>query len=135
MLLPTCTVGCGADLISGGQDFQPVYAIGNKVIENMIMRRVFGPKWDENGDWRRLHNEKLHSFGWLICCLLAGPDLWKRMPLKCSITMELVLFFLEVQIQVFSGKIIIWQYFRFLSTSQCRWPTCSSSAFKDSFPS
>ena len=25
--------------------------------------------------------------GWLVCCLLAGPDLWKRMPLKCSITM------------------------------------------------
>ena len=24
---------------------------------------------------------------WLVCCLLAGPDLWKRMPLKCSITM------------------------------------------------
>ena len=21
---------------------------------------------------------------WLVCCLLAGPDLWKRMPLKCS---------------------------------------------------
>ena len=26
--------------------------------------------------------------GWLVCCLLAGPDLWKRMPLKCSITMD-----------------------------------------------
>ena len=25
--------------------------------------------------------------GWLVCCLLAGPDLWKRTPLKCSITM------------------------------------------------
>jgi hypothetical protein len=24
---------------------------------------------------------------WLVCCLLAGPDLWNRMPLKCSITM------------------------------------------------
>jgi hypothetical protein len=24
---------------------------------------------------------------WLVCCLLAGTDLWKRMPLKCSITM------------------------------------------------
>ena len=28
----------------------------------MILRRVFGPKMDENGDWRRLHIEKLHSF-------------------------------------------------------------------------
>ena len=25
--------------------------------------------------------------GWLVWCLLAGPDLWKRMPLNCSITM------------------------------------------------
>ena len=26
------------------------------------LRRIFGPKRDENGEWRRLHNEKLHSF-------------------------------------------------------------------------
>ena len=25
------------------------------------MRRIFGPKWDENWEWRRLHNEKFHS--------------------------------------------------------------------------
>ena len=25
------------------------------------MRQIFGPKWDENGEWRRLHSEKLHS--------------------------------------------------------------------------
>ena len=24
---------------------------------------------------------------WLVCCLLAGPDLWNRMLLNCSITM------------------------------------------------
>ena len=24
-------------------------------------RRIFGPKRDENGEWRRLHNEELHS--------------------------------------------------------------------------
>ena len=27
----------------------------------MILRRIFGPKGDENGEWRRLHNEELHS--------------------------------------------------------------------------
>ena len=27
----------------------------------MILRRIFGPKRDENGKWRRLHNEELHS--------------------------------------------------------------------------
>ena len=25
------------------------------------MRRIFWPKKDENGEWRRLHNEELHS--------------------------------------------------------------------------
>ena len=24
------------------------------------LRRIFGPKRDENGEWRRLHNEVLH---------------------------------------------------------------------------
>ena len=26
-----------------------------------ILRRIFGPKRDENGEWRGLHNEELHS--------------------------------------------------------------------------
>ena len=25
---------------------------------------MFGPKRDENGEWRRLHNEELHSLPW-----------------------------------------------------------------------
>ena len=29
--------------------------------ENRILRRIFVPKRDENGEWRRLHNEELHS--------------------------------------------------------------------------
>ena len=32
-----------------------------RVFENRILRRIFGPKWDENGDCRRFHNEKLRS--------------------------------------------------------------------------
>ena len=32
-----------------------------RVFENMIQRRIFAPKRDENGEWRRLHNEELHS--------------------------------------------------------------------------
>ena len=31
------------------------------VFENRILRRIFGPKRDENGEWRRPHNEELHS--------------------------------------------------------------------------
>ena len=29
--------------------------------ENRILRRIFGPKKNENRQWRRLHNEELHS--------------------------------------------------------------------------
>ena len=32
-----------------------------KVFEDRILRRVFGPKRDENGEWRGLHDEELHS--------------------------------------------------------------------------
>jgi hypothetical protein len=31
------------------------------VFENRIMRRIFGPKRDANGEWRRLNNKELHS--------------------------------------------------------------------------
>ena len=27
-----------------------------RVFENKILRRIYGPKRDENGEWRRLHN-------------------------------------------------------------------------------
>jgi hypothetical protein len=34
-----------------------------KVLENRVLRRIFGPKRDEvTGDWRKLHNEELHNF-------------------------------------------------------------------------
>ena len=32
-----------------------------KRFENRILRRIFGPKRDENGEWGWLHNEELHS--------------------------------------------------------------------------
>jgi hypothetical protein len=32
------------------------------VFENMMLRRIFGPKRDEvMGEWRKLHNEELHD--------------------------------------------------------------------------
>jgi hypothetical protein len=32
------------------------------VFENRVQRRIFGPKRDDvTGDWRKLHNEKLHN--------------------------------------------------------------------------
>ena len=32
-----------------------------RVFENRILRRIFCPKRDENGEWRRFHNEELHN--------------------------------------------------------------------------
>ena len=37
------------------------YRRDNNIFENRILRRIFGPKRDENGKWKRLHNEELHS--------------------------------------------------------------------------
>jgi hypothetical protein len=32
-----------------------------KVFENRVLRRIFGPKREEGGWWRKLHNDELHS--------------------------------------------------------------------------
>jgi len=33
-----------------------------RVFENMVLRRIFGPRMDEvTGKWRRLHNEELND--------------------------------------------------------------------------
>jgi hypothetical protein len=32
-----------------------------RVFENSVLRRIFGPKREEDGSWRKLHNGELHS--------------------------------------------------------------------------
>ena len=32
-----------------------------RVFEKRIVRRIFGPKRDVNGEWIKLHNEEVHS--------------------------------------------------------------------------
>jgi hypothetical protein len=32
-----------------------------RVFENRVLRRIFGPKKEEDGSWRKLHNDELHS--------------------------------------------------------------------------
>ena len=44
-----------------GAVFLDVNVVYINSFENRILRRLFGPKRDENGEWRRLHNEELHS--------------------------------------------------------------------------
>jgi hypothetical protein len=32
-----------------------------RAFENRVLRRIFGPKMDEDGSWRKLHNDELHG--------------------------------------------------------------------------
>jgi hypothetical protein len=32
-----------------------------RVFENRVLRRIFGPKREGDGSWRKLHNDELHS--------------------------------------------------------------------------
>jgi hypothetical protein len=32
-----------------------------RVFENTVLRRIFGPKREEDGSWRKLHNDEHHS--------------------------------------------------------------------------
>jgi hypothetical protein len=31
------------------------------MFENRVLRRIFGPKREEDGSWRKLHNDELHN--------------------------------------------------------------------------
>jgi hypothetical protein len=32
-----------------------------RVFDNRVLRKIFGPKREEDGSWRKLHNDELHS--------------------------------------------------------------------------
>jgi hypothetical protein len=32
-----------------------------RAFENRMLRRIFGPKREEDGSWRKLHNDELHN--------------------------------------------------------------------------
>jgi hypothetical protein len=32
-----------------------------RVSENSVLRKIFGPKREEDGSWRKLHNDELHN--------------------------------------------------------------------------
>ena len=50
IILPIVLYGC------------ETWSLTLRVFENMVLRRIFGPRRDEvTGEWRRLHNEELND--------------------------------------------------------------------------
>jgi hypothetical protein len=41
-----------------------------RVFENRVLRRIFGPKREEDGSWRKLHGDELHS-------LYSSPNIFR----------------------------------------------------------
>ena len=55
-LLPVVLYGCEAWSLTAREERK------QRVFENMVLRRIFGPRRDEvTGEWRRLHNEELNG--------------------------------------------------------------------------
>jgi hypothetical protein len=54
IILPVVFYGCENLSLKVGEERSL------RVFENTVLRRIFGPKWDEvTGEWRKLHKEEL----------------------------------------------------------------------------
>jgi hypothetical protein len=47
--------GCETWSLTFGEEYRL------RVFENRVLRKIFGPKREEDGSWRKLHNDELHS--------------------------------------------------------------------------
>ena len=72
IILPVVLYGCEAWSLTMREESKL------RVFENMVLRRIFGPRRDEvMGEWRKLHNEELND-------LYCSPNIvrvikWRRM--------------------------------------------------------
>ena len=56
IILPVVLYGCGTWSLTLREERKP------RVFENMVLRRICGPRRDEvTGEWRRLYNEELND--------------------------------------------------------------------------
>jgi hypothetical protein len=55
VILPVVFCGCGTRSLTVREEHRL------RVSENRVLRRIFGPKREEDGSWRKLHNDELHS--------------------------------------------------------------------------
>jgi hypothetical protein len=60
MILPVVLYGCEIWSLTLGEEHRL------RVLENRVLRRIFGPNRDKvTGGWRKLHNKELRD----LCCL------------------------------------------------------------------
>jgi hypothetical protein len=77
IILPVVLYGCGIWSFTSREGHIL------RAFENMVFRRIFGPKMEEVAvDWRKLHNEKLHN-------LYASPNIIKVIILKSMRWMDM----------------------------------------------
>jgi hypothetical protein len=55
VILPVVLYGCKTWSLTLREEH------GLRVFENRVLRRIFGPKREVYGSWRKLHNDELHS--------------------------------------------------------------------------
>jgi hypothetical protein len=55
VILPVVLYGCETWSLTLREELRP------RVFENRVLRRIFGPEREEDGSWRKLHNDELHS--------------------------------------------------------------------------
>jgi hypothetical protein len=54
VMLPVVLYGCGTWSLTLREEHRL------RVFENRELRKIFGPKREEDGSWRKLHNDELH---------------------------------------------------------------------------
>jgi hypothetical protein len=55
VILPVVLYGCETWSLSLREEHRL------RIFENRVLRRIFGPNREEDGSWRKLHNDELHS--------------------------------------------------------------------------
>jgi hypothetical protein len=55
VILPVVLYGCETWSLTLGEEHRL------RVFENRVLSKIFGPKREEDGSWRKLHNDELHD--------------------------------------------------------------------------
>jgi hypothetical protein len=69
VILPAVLYGCETWPLTLRQEHRL------RVFENRVLRRIFGPKREEDGPWRKLYNDQFHS-------LYSSPNIFRVIKLR-----------------------------------------------------